>query len=159
MGIEYGKDYIVTRLDGESRITRNDKVVGNWPNIGFKVTGEDIPSMKTATELRAHAYAEVALGVPPEERQWVMTAVEYDADEERLIDDRKRLLETYPLDTDLEVSMSRWRSTDEADLQKRDTRMQLLNVEKGVVIPHRPRPAEFPKAVEPKRIEKKIVGE
>ncbi len=159
MGIEYGKDYIVTRLDGESRITRDNKVVGTWPNFGFKVSGDNIPTTKTATELRAHAWAEVALKVPPEERQWVMTAVEYDADEEQLTEDKKRLLGKFPLTSDLEAQMSRWRSSDESDLLKRDTRMQLLNVRNGAVVAHRPRPSGFPKAVEPQRIDQNLASE
>jgi hypothetical protein len=153
MGIEHGKDYTVTQNDGEHRITRNDRVVGTWKNFGFKVTIPGVATMKTATELRAHAFAEVALKVPPSERQWVMTAYEYDQDEAQLADDKKKLLEAYPLTNDLETSVSRWRSSTDTDLLKEDVRLQLLNVVSGAVVPHLKRPDKFPEPVKQHRID------
>lgn len=154
--VEHGKDYFVTKLDGESEIRRGGLVVGTWPNIGFTVMVPSVGTIKTGTELRAHAYAEVALNVPASERQWVMSAEEYAEDERILAEHKQGLLAKYPLTPELEASLSSWRNPTESDLVAEDLRLQLLNTQSGQIIPHRPRPARFPDPIAKPRIDQRI---
>lgn len=140
----HGKDYFVSKLDGEANIVRDGKQVGTWPNIGFLVEVPEAGVMKTGTILRAHAYAEVALGVPSSSRQWVMTDEEYQDDERLVREHQDGLLLAFPLTEELQSSLASWRSPEERERAKAIMRQQLMNLENGFVVPHLPRPDRYP---------------
>jgi len=96
MGIKHGKSYLVTKNEGTRTIYRGGEAVGEFPAVGYSVQVFGECSGLTGTLIAAHAFAEVRLDVAPHNRQYVLTAEEYEENEAILRRNGEELMARFP---------------------------------------------------------------
>jgi len=160
MGIKHGKSYLVTKNEGMRSIYRGGVKVGEFPAVGYSVQVFGECSGLTGTLIAAHAFAEVALDVAPYNRQYVLTAEEYEEHVGILLRSGEELMARFPYTPEEAASVAE-NEAKYAELTTRgreNMRRKLMNLSPHAHVTWDPNPRPRPELVRAEPEQEAVAG-